>query len=121
MSEISLGINKPWIAAADAPALPGHMGVFELADASGRITCIGFAGARAQFGLRSEITAALETNRTQGYVPIQYRFEVTTAYLTRYQELVMAHRAQTPPDVMPEYSTGDPAGSIRFGTLHPNR
>lgn len=83
-------LDKPWRDCGDLQALPGHMGVFELADSDGRVLFVGYAGGRSRFGLRGEIQAAV------GMLPgaTGYRYEVTTAYLTRYQELLMAHRAR---------------------------
>jgi hypothetical protein len=66
------------------------MGVFQLADDAGSVIYVGFAGGRSRFGLRGEIRSAADRLDA-----CQYRYEVTTAYLTRYQELLMAHRAVT--------------------------
>lgn len=82
-------LDKPWRDCGDLQTLPGHMGVFELADSSGSVMFVGYAGGRSRFGLRGEIQTAVAA------LPgaTRYRYEVTTAYLTRYQELLMAHRA----------------------------
>ncbi len=74
---MSVRLDKAW-QAVDADtlgALPGHMGVFELADAGGAVLYIGFAGGRSRFGLRSEIAEAAAR------VPAasQFRLEVNTA------------------------------------------
>ncbi|MEZ5559135.1 MAG: hypothetical protein R3E86_11435 [Pseudomonadales bacterium] len=87
---MSLDIDKLWQPAADADALPGHMGVFELADAAGTTLLIGYAGGRSLFGLRGEVARALSENPQAR----SFRIEVTTAYLTRYQELLMWHQAR---------------------------
>jgi hypothetical protein len=65
------------------------MGVFEVADTGGRVIYIGFAGGRSRMGLRGEVAAALERFEDAAAV----RFEVTTAYLSRHRELLMAHVA----------------------------
>ena len=83
--------TKPWrtIDAALLAALPGQLGVFELADASGDVIFIGRAGSASLFGLRSEIAQrAAEVADARSL-----RLEITTAYHTRYLELLMAHRA----------------------------
>ena len=82
-------LDKPWRWLETAAGLPGQLGVFELADEAGRVRYIGYAGGRSPFGLRSEVSAAAQR------IPEarRFRFEVTTAYLTRYRELLMAHRA----------------------------
>ena len=60
------------------------MGVFELADAKGEVIFIGYAGGRSLFGLRGELGKLLRHSSAT-----QFRYEITTAYLTRYQELLM--------------------------------
>ncbi|MEQ8859978.1 MAG: hypothetical protein RIC56_15145 [Pseudomonadales bacterium] len=101
---MSLTLDKPWRSRREPPgdldALPGHMGVFELGDAAGGVLFVGYAGGRSRFGLRGEIAAALERLPAA----TAFRYEVTTSYLTRYQELLMVHRAATgelPPDNAP--------------------
>jgi hypothetical protein len=83
--------TKPWrvIDSAALEALPGQLGVFELADAEGEVIFIGCADARTLFGLRGEVAAqvaALPQTRA-------FRVEVTTAYHTRHLELLMAFQA----------------------------
>ncbi len=86
---MSVELDKPWQACTGTGALPGHMGVFELADADGEVIFIGYAGGLSRFGLRGEIEAAAAQQGAAAF-----RYEVTTAYLTRYQELLMVHRAR---------------------------
>lgn len=64
--------------------------MFELADRRGRVVFVGEAGGRSRFGLRSEVAQAFSDVSEA----TQYRFEVTTAYQTRYQELLMLHQVQ---------------------------
>ena len=83
-------LTKPWTDIADAlNMLHGHLGVFQLADASGRIIFIGFAGGKSQFGLRAEVAAAAQQ------VPdaVSVRYEITSAYHSRFRELMMVHVA----------------------------
>jgi len=99
--------GKPWSPCEPGvlERLPGHMGVYELADADGTVLLIGYAGGRSRFGMRGEIAAAVE--RTPGAA--RFRYEVTTAYLTRYQELLMVHQAEfgwLPPGNAPEPGLG---------------
>ena len=58
---MAVRMEKPWIDLTPeaAKALPGQLGVYQLADAAGRIVYIGFAGGRSLFGLRSELQRAL--------------------------------------------------------------
>jgi len=81
------------------------MGVYELADATGAVLRIGYAGGRSRFGLRGEIAAAASALAGAR----AFRYEVTTAYLTRYQELLMLHQAdhgRLPPHNPPEPGLG---------------
>jgi hypothetical protein len=87
---MAVNLPKPWRPCEGFDALPGHMGVFELGDADGAVIYVGYAGGRSRFGLRGEIeAAAARVAECAGY-----RFEVTTAYLTRYRELLMAHQSR---------------------------
>lgn len=70
-------------------ALPGTLGVYEVADEHGTVVDIAYAGAGELFGLRSALTPWLTKPGTW-----QFAYEVTSAYLTRYRELVMVHRAR---------------------------
>ena len=57
--------TRPWrpIDAAALEALPGQLGVFELADAAGEVIFIGRADARTLFGLRGEVAARVAALR----------------------------------------------------------
>lgn len=89
-------MSKPWLPidglleGACPIQLHGEMGVFQLADGAGEILFIGYAGGASRYGLRGEVIE--QSQRIAGAVSI--RFEVTTAYLTRYQELLMLHAAE---------------------------
>jgi hypothetical protein len=96
---IRLRLDKPWrpLTAEQIARLPGQLGVYEIADAAGGIVYIGQAGARATFGLRSELQREL-TERGAGH---QFRVEVNQQYRTRWFELLMVHQADhgaLPPD-----------------------
>ena len=91
-------LDKPWRPLDAAAGLPGQLGVFELADETGRVQYIGYAGGRSVFGLKSEVAAAAQR------IPAARRFrvEVTMAYLTRHRELLMAHVADQ--DALPPHN-----------------
>jgi len=86
-----LRIDKPWrpLDAQSVAALPGQLGVFQVADQDGVVIFIGFAGGRSLFGLRSLLSEEL-AQRGEG---AQFRYEVTQQYWSRYRELLMLHIA----------------------------
>lgn len=87
---MAVRLTKAWIPAAEIVAtLKGNMGVFQMADADQQVVFIGFAGGRSQYGLKGEVATALASYPDAQLV----RCEVTTAYHTRYRELLMAHVA----------------------------
>src|SRR4029079_11534855 len=89
---MSIRMEKPWIdLTADAvKALPGQLGVYQLADGGGHVVYIGFAGGRSLFGLRSELERALR-DRPAGAA--RFRVEGNQPYTTRHQELLRLHVA----------------------------
>jgi hypothetical protein len=96
---VRLRLDKPWrpLSAEEAARLPGQLGVYQVADASGTVLYIGQAGGRSPFGLRSELQRELK-ERGQGH---QFRVEVNMQYRTRWFELLMVHKADhgsLPPD-----------------------
>lgn len=110
---MAIRITKPFTPydEAEVTALPGHMGVFELADESGKVLYIGFAGGRSLFGLRGELMERLAMPGAT-----QFRYEVNTTYLTRYQELLMTHIADH--GGLP--ALNDPADADGLGRLAPS-
>jgi hypothetical protein len=88
---MAIELTRPWrpLTAAEAARLPGQLGVFELADAEGRVLFIGFAGGKSPFGLRSEIA-----KHVAAPAATQFRFEVNMQYQSRWRELLMAHQAR---------------------------
>jgi hypothetical protein len=83
-------LDKPWrdLSAANVAGLAAELGIYQLADAEGRIVRIGYAGGRTLFGLRSELEAALAVGEAA-----KFRTEVNAQYLSRYEELLMVHKA----------------------------
>jgi hypothetical protein len=109
---MGIRLTKPWVplTAAAARALPGQLGVFELADEEGRILHVGYAGGRSLFGLRS----AVEEARQRHPAARTFRVEVTMQYQSRYRELLMLHVADH--GVLPEGNRDEP---VRLGRLSP--
>ncbi len=111
---MAIRLTKPWqpLTHDRAKALPGQLGVYQLADDAGNVVAIGFAGARSLFGLRSEL---LECVNDPPYGATQFRIEVNSQYQTRFRELAMLHVADH--GELPPYNRDDPP--INLGRLSP--
>jgi hypothetical protein len=109
---MGIRLAKPWtpLAPEAIRALPGQLGVFELADGEGRVLHIGYAGGRSLFGLRS----AVDDARRQHRGAVSFRCEVNMQYLSRYQELLMLHKADH--GALPEGNAGE---KMTLGRLSP--
>ena len=102
---MAIRLTKPWVPIAEAlTALHGHLGVFQLSNAEHDVIYMGFAGGKSQFGLEGEVTAVAE--RIPGATHV--RVEITTAYQTRFRELMMVHVADfgEPPALNPPIKLG---------------
>ena len=102
---MAVRLDKAWQSPSEVAALGGQLGVFQLADATNRVLYIGFAGGQSRFGLRSAVRDALDSVAEAA----AFRVEITTAYRTRYQELLMVHIADhgdLPPANDPEPGLG---------------
>jgi hypothetical protein len=88
---VKLRLEKPWIDLTDnnIAALPGQLGVYQLANDAGNVMYIGFAGGKSLFGLRSALAAHVGRAGVA-----RFRCEVNMQYQTRYQELLMLHMAE---------------------------
>jgi len=111
---MAIRMEKPWIELTPeaVKALPGQLGVYQLADAASRVVYIGYAGGRTLFGLRSELERALK-ERPAGAA--HFRIEVNQQYTSRYQELLMLHVADH--GSLPVVHAADPP--VRLGRLSP--
>lgn len=106
----TIDMDKPLLPlTSDAIAgLPAQLGVYEVADEAGSVTHIGYAGGREPFGLRTALTRELEGGASL------FRHEITHGYMTRWHELLMAHRART--GDLPDANAAD---AHRIGMLSP--
>lgn len=99
-----LRLTKPWIDLTPeaAAAVQGQLGVFQLANATGEVVYIGYAGGRELFGLRSALQRHLALG-TGGAT--RFRYEVNMQYQSRHRELLMLHVADT--GALPSQNTND--------------
>jgi hypothetical protein len=106
-------LDKPWrdLTAENVAALAAELGVYQLGDADGGVIRIGYAGGRTLFGLRSELEAALRNGEAA-----RFRTEVTSNYLSRYEELLMVHKADHGGQLPPGNTA---AADQRLGRLSP--
>lgn len=111
---MAIRMEKPWVALTPeaVEALPGQLGVYQLADADDRVVYIGFASGRSLFGLRSELERALR-DRPGGAQ--RFRVEINQQYTSRYHELLMLHVAEH--GALPAINAADPPP--RLGRLSP--
>ncbi len=88
---MAVRLDKPWMPLTEAhiAKLAGHLGVYQLADASGDIVYIGVAGGQSLHGLKGELTQALQSPPAGAQ---QFRCEINMAYRTRHIELLQAYR-----------------------------
>lgn len=102
---MAIRLTKPWVPIPDAlQKLRGHLGVFQLANADGEVLFIGYAGGKSQYGIRAEVAGAAE----QIPAAVNVRVEITSAYLSRFRELMMVHIADhgAPPEHNPPVKLG---------------
>jgi hypothetical protein len=90
---MSVRLEKPWrpLEESEAASLPAQLGVYQIADATGEIVRIGYAGGKSRFGLRGEIGAHAAARRGEN---ARFRCEINMQYMSRYQELLMVHLAE---------------------------
>lgn len=73
----------------DIAKVGGHTGVFEIRDATRKVVFIGYAGGNSRMGLRGELSTTLSTAGPGAR--LEFRCEVNSNYLSRFQELLMVH------------------------------
>jgi len=107
---MSIRLEKTWLplTAANLKAVKGQLGVYQLGSEEDGVTFIGYAGGKSLFGLKGELQSRLASGPDTSF-----RLEVTTAYQTRYRELLMIHIAD---HGVPPRDNGD---LPRLGKLSP--
>lgn len=109
---MSIRLDKAWVplTSENLKSVKGQLGVYQLGDEVSGITFIGCADARTLFGLKGELLAHLDRG-----IPTSFRIEITSAYQTRYRELLMVFYA----DHQCYPTDNDEADLPRLGTLSP--
>lgn len=84
---VGIRMDKPWLDLSKEAidALPGQLGVYQIADSADDVVKIGYAGGLEQFGIRTALHRELDAGATR------FRIELTHGYLTRWEELLMVH------------------------------
>ena len=87
---MTIRLEKVWVplTAENLKSVKGQLGVYQLGSDDSGITFIGCADARTLFGLKGELQAILDRG-----VETCFRMEITSAYQTRYRELLMVFYA----------------------------
>lgn len=111
---MAIRLDKAWQSLPEAATrLRGNLGVFQLADTAGTVLYIGFAGGRSQFGLGGEVRSLAERIPAATHV----RWEVTTAYQSRFRELLAVHQADH--GALPEFNVTFGHRPMLLGRLSP--
>ena len=87
---MTIRLDKAWTPLTDEnlKSIKGQLGVYQLGSDDTGVTFIGCADARTLFGLKGELQAHLDEGSQTSF-----RVEVTSAYQTRYRELLMVFYA----------------------------
>ena len=111
---MGIRLEKPWVdlTTENITPLPAQLGVYHIADADGTLLVIGYAGGRELFGMRSALERELE--KLDGE-PGQFRFEFNHNYMSRFDELLMIHRADHG-----DLPAANDAEATRVGRLSPS-
>lgn len=111
---MSIRLEKTWHALneVEVSRLGCELGVYQLADERGHVVRIGYAGGRSLFGLRGELKNELANHPGER---LQFRVEITSQYMSRYEELLMIHKADH--GGLPEHNAAD--RGRRIGRIHP--
>ncbi len=89
---MGIRLDKPWqrLDSETIDALPAQLGVYHVADDTGTVLSVGYAGAREPFGIQSALRREIERH---GDAAAQFCCELTSNYRSRWDELLMLHLA----------------------------
>ncbi len=87
---MGIRLDKPWetLDAETIASLPAQLGVYQVANDDGNVLSVGYAGARHLFGIRSALDDELQFHGKQA---TKFRYEFTSNYHSRWDELLMLH------------------------------
>ena len=87
---MTIRLDKPWIPLTDESLkqIKSQLGVYQLGSETTVVPFTGCPDDRTLFGLKGELQSHLDAGSG-----IFFRLEVTSAYQTRYRELLMLHFA----------------------------
>ena len=85
---MSIRLDKPWVPLTNEglKQVKGQLGVYQLGSETDGVTYIGCADARTLFGLKEKLQSHIDAGAA-GF----FRIEVTSAFQTRYRELLMVY------------------------------
>ena len=88
---MAVRMDKPWIPLNQVSLknVAAHLGVYQLANHTGKIVYIGVADAKTKFGLKGELENILAAPLAGA---THFRIEVNMAYRTRWIELLQAYQ-----------------------------
>lgn len=111
---MGIRLEKPWqpLNPDSVDSLQAQMGVFQVAAADGTILTVGYAGARDQFGIRTALAREIDRH---GARATQFRYEFTSNYRSRWDELLMLHLHDH--GELPEHQAAE---ARRVGRLSPD-
>lgn len=103
-------------------AVPAVVGVYEIADADGRLLYIGQAGGREPFGLRSRIRSHFEPGEANHVLREQgarFRWQSNQQYTTARLERLMFYARDHDGALPPAHAAGDWRDRPTLGRLGP--
>ncbi len=115
-------IRKAWTkpSAESIRAIPAVVGVYEIADAEGKLLYIGQAGGREPFGLRTRMALHFgggDPNPVLRERAAQFRWEANQQYTTKRLEMLMQYQRDEGLEWPPAHPAGDWRDTPQLGRL----
>ena len=111
---MGIRLDKSWetLNPETIASLLAQLGVYQVADDDCNVLSVGYAGARHPFGIRSALDDELQFHGNQA---TKFRYEFTSNYRSRWDELLMLHLCDH--GQLPEHQRGE---EHRIGRLSPD-